>query len=244
MNNRINFDEEGKEQVNIRFNIINIIVYLIGIVLIVQLFNLQVVHGESYREQSNTRLSRTSTIKAARGSILDRSGNELAGVKTENNIEIYKTNISNDELNECALNLVNLLNQYQIGYSDTFPISINPFNFTISGDDLNNWKKKYKVPEEANAEEAFYKFKDKYEINNDNIDEIRKIISIRYLITTTGYSSTKSITIATNVNKEVVAQVSERNADFPGVSITTNATRTYLTGSLAAHVIGYTGKIK
>ena len=151
MNNRINFDEEGKEQINIRFNIINIIVYLIGIVLIVQLFNLQVVHGESYREQSNTRLSRTSTIKAARGSILDRSGNELAGVKTENNIEIYKTNISNDELNECALNLVNLLNQYQIGYSDTFPISINPFNFTISGDDLNNWKKKYKVTEEANA---------------------------------------------------------------------------------------------
>ena len=244
MNNRINFDEEGKEQINIRFNIINIIVYLIGIVLIVQLFNLQVVHGESYREQSNTRLSRTSTIKAARGSILDRSGNELAGVKTENNIEIYKTNISNDELNECALNLVNLLNQYQIGYSDTFPISINPFNFTISGDDLNNWKKKYKIDDGASAEEAFYKFKDKYEINNDNIDEIRKIISIRYLITTTGYSSTKSITIATNVNEEVVAQVSERNADFPGVSITTNAARTYLTGSLAAHVIGYTGKIK
>ena len=244
MNNRINFDEEGKEQINIRFNIINIIVYLIGIVLIVQLFNLQVVHGESYREQSNTRLSRTSTIKAARGSILDRSGNELAGVKTENNIEIYKTNISNDELNECALNLVNLLNQYQIEYSDTFPISINPFNFTISGDDLNNWKKKYKIDDGASAEEAFYKFKDKYEINNDNIDEIRKIISIRYLITTTGYSSTKSITIATNVNEEVVAQVSEKNADFPGVSITTNAARTYLTGSLAAHVIGYTGKIK
>ena len=96
MNNRINFDEEGKEQVNIRFNIINILVYLIGIILIVQLFNLQVVHGESYREQSNTRLSRSSVIKAARGSILDRSGNELAGVKTENNIEIYKTNISDE----------------------------------------------------------------------------------------------------------------------------------------------------
>ena len=244
MNNRINFDEEGKEQINIRFNIINVLVYLIGIVLIVQLFNLQVVHGESYREQSNTRLSRASTIKAARGSILDRSGNELAGVKTENDIEIYKTNISNDELNESALNLVNLLNQYQIEYTDNFPISINPFNFTISGEELTNWKKKYKISEEANAEEAFYKFKDKYEISNDNIDEIRKIISIRYLITTTGYSATKSITIATNVNEEVVAQISERNADFPGVSVTTNAARTYLTGSLAAHIIGYTGKIK
>ena len=241
MNNRINFDEEGKEQVNIRFNIINILVYLIGIILIVQLFNLQVVHGESYREQSNTRLSRTSIIKAARGSILDRSGNELAG---ENNIEIYKTNISDDELNKSVLNLVELLNKYQIGYDDTFPIKINPFEFTISGDELTNWKKKYKIAEDATAEESFYKFKNKYEITNDNVEEIRKIISIRYIITTTGYSATKSITIATNVNEEVVAQISERNSDFPGVSISTNAARTYLAGNLAAHVIGYTGKIK
>ncbi len=244
MNNRINFDEEGKEQVNIRFNIINILVYLIGIILIVQLFNLQIVHGESYREQSNTRLSRTSIIKAARGSILDRSGNELAGVKTENNIEIYKTNISDDELNKSVLNLVELLNKYQIGYDDTFPIKINPFEFTISGDELTNWKKKYKIAEDATAEESFYKFKNKYEITNDNVEEIRKIISIRYIITTTGYSATKSITIATNVNEEVVAQISERNSDFPGVSISTNAARTYLAGNLAAHVIGYTGKIK
>lgn len=244
MNNRINFDEEGKEQVNIRFNIINILVYLIGIILIVQLFNLQVVHGESYREQSNTRLSRSSVIKAARGSVLDRSGNELAGVKTENNIEIYKTNISDEELNKSVLNLVELLNKYEIGYDDTFPVKINPFEFTISGDELTNWKKKYKIAEDATAEEAFYKFKNKYEITNDNVEEIRKIISIRYIITTTGYSATKSITIATNVNEEVVAQISERNSDFPGVSISTNAARTYLAGNLAAHVIGYTGKIK
>ena len=244
MNNRINFDEEGKEQDNIRFNIINILVYLIGIILIVQLFNLQVVHGESYREQSNTRLSRSSVIKAARGSILDRSGNELAGVKTENNIEIYKTNISDEELNKSVLNLVELLNKYEIGYDDTFPVKINPFEFTISGDELTNWKKKYKIAEDATAEEAFYKFKNKYEITNDNVEEIRKIISIRYIITTTGYSATKSITIATNVNEEVVAQISERNSDFPGVSISTNAARTYLAGNLAAHVIGYTGKIK
>ena len=97
LNKRISFDKEtswgeenSNDQINFRFNIITVIAYLIGIVLIVQLFNLQVVNGESYREQSNTRLSRVSTIKAARGSILDRSGNELAGVKTENNIEIYK----------------------------------------------------------------------------------------------------------------------------------------------------------
>ena len=101
-----------KEHTNLRFNILMIIVYIIGAILIVKLFELQIVKGASYREISNTRLSRVSTIKAARGSILDRSGNEFAGVKTENDIEIYKTNISNDELNESALNLVNLLDKY------------------------------------------------------------------------------------------------------------------------------------
>lgn len=251
LNNRISFDRETSwdndvksEQVNFRFNIVTILSYAIGIVLIVQLFNLQVINGESYREQSNTRLSRVSTIKAARGSILDRSGNELAGVKTENNIEIYKTNISNDELNEAALNLVNLMNQYQISYTDNFPISINPFTFTISGDELSKFKKKFKIEENADAETVFYKVKDKYQIKNDNIEDIRKIIAIRYIITTKGYSATKSITIATNVSDEVVAQISERNSDFPGISIETKAARTYLAGSMAAHVIGYTGKIK
>ena len=77
-----------------------------------------------------------------------------------------------------------------------------------------------------------------------NIEDIRKIIAIRYIITTKGYSATKSITIATNVSDEVVAQISERNSAFPGISIETKAARTYLAGSMAAHVIGYTGKIK
>lgn len=85
MNKRISFDKDttwerevGTEQINLRFNIITIIVYLIGIILIAQLFNLQVVKGESYREQSNTRLSRVIEIDSTRGSILDRSGTELA----------------------------------------------------------------------------------------------------------------------------------------------------------------------
>ena len=152
MNNRISFNREttwekeiGNEQINFRFNIITILIYIIGIVLIAQLFNLQIVNGESYREQSNTRLSRVTSVEAARGSIVDRSGNELAGVRTEYSIEIFKTNIANDELNETILRLVNLLNDYQISYTDTFPIKINPFEFTIADDELAKWKTKYKI---------------------------------------------------------------------------------------------------
>ena len=250
MNNRISFDrdttwekEVGNEQRNFRFNIITIIVYIIGIILIVQLFNLQVVNGESYREQSNTRLSRIISIEAARGSILDRSGNELAGVRAQNNIELFKTNVGDEELNQAILKLVNLLNEYQISFTDTFPIKIEPYEFTIKDEELAKWKKTYKIDENASPTEAFDEFKEKYEITTDNAQDARKIISIRYKITTTGYSATKSITIAEDVSDEVVAQISERNSEFPGVNITTEAVRTYSSGTLAAHVIGYTRTI-
>ncbi len=250
MNKRVSFDKDttwerelGVEQINLRFNIITILVYAIGIILIAQLFNLQIVNGESYREQSNTRLSRVVKIDSSRGSILDRSGNELAGIRAENNVELIKTNISDEELNNCILKLVNLLNEQQVSYKDTFPININPFEFTISDEELENWKTKYKIEEDATAEEAFYEFKSKYKITNENVEEVRKIISIRYLITTTGYSATKSITIATDVNDTVVAQINERNSEFPGISIETKSVRTYNNGTLAAHVIGYTRTI-
>ena len=250
MNKRVSFDKDttwerevGVEQINLRFNIIVILVYAIGIILIAQLFNLQIVNGESYREQSNTRLSRVIKIDSSRGSILDRSGNELAGVRAVNNIELIKTNISDEDLNKCILNLVNLLNEQQVSYKDDFPIKINPFEYTISGEELENWKEKNKIEQEATAEEAFNKFKSKYQITNDNVEDIRKIISIRYLIATTGYSATKSITIAEDVNDVVVAQINERNSEFPGVSIDTKSVRTYNNGTLAAHVIGYTRTI-
>ena len=250
MNKRISFDKEtsweqenGIKQVNFRFNIITILVYAIGIILIAQLFNLQVVHGESYRQQSNTRLSRISKIDSVRGSILDRSGTELAGIRAVNNVEIYKTNVSDDELNTAILKLVNLLNEQQATYTDTFPVKISPFEYTISDSTLEKWKKKYKLSEDTTAEEAFYKFKSKYQISTDNVEDIRKIISIRYLITITGYSATKPITISKDVNDTVVAQINERNGEFPGISIDTTAERVYNNGTLAAHVIGYTRTI-
>ena len=61
------------EKNNLRFNILTVITYIVGIILIIQLFNLQIVNGEEYRANSNTRLSRNAKIEAARGNLLDSS---------------------------------------------------------------------------------------------------------------------------------------------------------------------------
>ena len=199
--------------------------YIIGIVLIIQLFNLQIVHGAEYREESNTRLTRETTLEAARGEILDRTGTALVTNSTKFSVELYKTKIDDNELNNSILNIVNLLEKYQVEYVDSFPISIDPFQFTISDETLADWKETYELDENASAEEAFYDFKDRYEIQNTDITEIRKIIAIRYEITTIGYSSTRALTIAEDIPREAVAEFLESSEKFPGINIVTELVR-------------------
>ena len=242
----LNFKKTKKKtrsNLNLRFNILTVLTYIIGIVLIIQLFNLQIVHGAEYREESNTRLTRETTLEAARGEILDRTGTALVTNSTKFGVELYKTKIDDNELNNSILNIVNLLEKYQVEYVDSFPISIDPFQFTISDETLADWKETYKLDENASAEEAFYDFKDRYEIKNTDIAEIRKIIAIRYEITTTGYSSTRALTIADDIPREAVAEFSESSEKFPGINIVTEPVREYTSGTLASHILGYASTI-
>lgn len=232
-----------KSKIKFRYNVMTVFTYIIGIVLIAQLFNLQIVHGAEYREQSNTRLTRETTLEAARGSILDRSGTVLASTDMRFSLELYKTKIDDETLNNSILGIIQVLEKYGISYDDNFPISINPFAFTIEGENLQKWKKTYDLDENATAEQAFYNFKNRYEISNTDINEVRKIICIRYQITTEGYSSTKALKIAENIPREAVAEFSENSDKYPGTNIVVESVREYTQGSLAAHVIGYASKI-
>lgn len=230
--------------IKLRYNIVTTLVYIIGIVLIVQLFNLQIVNGEEYRETSNTRLTRESTLKAARGNITDSSGTILVGTTTSYNLEIYKSKIDTKTLNDTLLRVANVLEQNNSKYINDFPITVNPFAFTYNDQEKEKkWKKANKIDENLSAEETFYKFKEKYEIENENVEEAIKIMAIRYQIALEGYSSTKSVTIAQNISVESVHIFNEQNDLFPGVNIVEIPVRSYPKGILAAHVVGHTSKI-
>lgn len=233
----------NKKNINFRYNSITIFTYFIGIILIIQLFNLQIIHGAEYREESNTRLTRESTLEAARGEILDRSGNVLVTSSQKFDLELYKSKIDTDTLNDTILKIVNVLDKYEVDYTDSFPIKIEPFEFTLSGDSLSNWKKNNDINADSNAEETFYKFKDKYKIKNENISEVRKIMAIRYAIVKEGYSSTKSLTIAKDIPREAVAEFTESGDEFPGINISVQPVRKYKEGNLASHILGYAHKI-
>lgn len=233
-----------KANVNLRFNILTVLIYIVGIILIVKLFSLQIVHGAEYREQSNTRLTRESTLEASRGAILDKTGAPLVTSSMRFSLEMYKTKVDNDTLNRDILNMVQVLEKYEISYVDSFPISINPYEFKISEQALTNWKKANNLEASATAEEAFNKFVTKYKIQNtNNVEELRKIIAIRYEISQKGYSSTKAITIAKNIPREAVAEFSENSSKFSGLNIVVQPVRSYTSENLASHILGYASQI-
>ena len=158
---------------------------------------------------------------------------------------MYKTNVENSVLNHSILVMTNILKQNGDDYINLFPISINPFQFVFDSDEeLAKWKKDHKIPSTASAEEAFYLFRDKYEIESDDIEEILQILDIRYAISTAGYSTTKSITISPDISRESAVQLGELGQELTGVNVVQEPIRKYHTGSLASHIIGYIQKMR
>lgn len=230
-------------KIKVRYNIILLSIYIIGIILLVQLFNLQIVKGQEYRKQSNTRLTRETTIKAARGNICDRNGNKLVSTKMEFNLELYKTKIDNKTLNQTILDMINILDKNEDTYIDNLPIKVEPFEFVGSDETIQSWKKTNKIQENLSAEECFYKLKQKYEIIQENVQDARKIMGVRYEISSKGYSSTKTVELAKNISRTSMLEISEQNSNFPGINIITVPTVTYNSETLASHILGTVGKI-
>ena len=238
------FKKRKMPNINLRFNTLSALIYIIGIILLIQLFNLQIVNGQSYREASNTRLTRESTLYASRGYILDRNGNALANTEMTFSLEMYKTKLESKVLNDTILNIINTLESNGDSYFDNFPIKINPFEYSFTNDERKiKWLKSYKLNEDTTPEEAFEYFKKKYSIENENIEDIRKILIVRYRITSEGYSATKSLTIASNISRKCALIFTEQSSKFPGISVTQNSKRSYPNEKLASHIIGYINSI-
>ena len=54
---------------NSRFNVLIVFVCIVGLAFIVKLYDLQIVNGESYLEQSEKRLVREVSVQGPRGEI-------------------------------------------------------------------------------------------------------------------------------------------------------------------------------
>lgn len=228
----------------VRYNIMTAITYIVGIILLIQLFNLQIIHGAEYRETSNSRLTRESTVKAARGSIKDRTGVDLVSTDTGYSVEIYSTKVDDAGLNSSIQKFIEILEANEDKFVDNLPITVNPFAFTEeSEEEQKNWKRNNDIDENYSAEQVFYHLKDEYKITTEDVEMARKIMAVRYEITRNGYSTTRSVTIAKDISDVSAVQLREQNASLAGMNVVTEPTVSYKSENLASHVLGYVGAI-
>ena len=85
--------------------------------------------------------------------------------------------------------------------------------------------------------------KEKYGINEENIQKARKIMTVRYEISRNGYSNIKPVIISKSISYLSANQIKEQSSSFPGTSVVTTPIVTYPYGSLASHILGYVGSI-
>lgn len=232
--------------INDRYLIMYFCVIVISIVFIITLFNLQIIKGEEYREQSEKRMLRTKTVTAPRGEIYDRNGVILATNKLSYDIRLYKVRVDTKQQNDGIFRLIEILNENSDKVYSTFPVNdtLDGFNFE-NEEEEKKWKKEFKLDENLNFDEVIDKYIEKYELQDysKNRQNQIKMIQIKYEANLNGYSLFNSATIAKDISQNSVAKLGEEKYKIYGISIVSVPKRYYPNGTLLSHTIGYVSKI-
>ena len=227
--------------------VLSIILSLISIVFIIQLFNIQIINGASYREQAENKIVRTETISASRGEIYDRNGVLLATNKLTYNIELYRTKVGTELTNNAIRDLVDILTSNGDNIYSTFPINDSLDNFSddyLQDDDIRkNFLRGIKLSEDANFDDVIDYYTDLYAVEDYSYEDKIKIIRVKYEANQNGYSLFNSAIIAKNISKSSVAQIEEQKSKLYGFNIISVPQRYYISDDFACHILGYVSKI-
>ncbi len=233
------------EILNNRYIILSIVTIVIAIIFIVQLFNIQIVNGEEYRQTAQKRMVRSENIIAPRGEITDRNGVVLATSKLAFDVELYKVNVDTKAQNNGLKKFVEILETNGDKIYSTFPIndSFDGFNFSDEAAE-KKWKNEMKINESFNFSQTIDYYIKKYELDNIPDRNMQmKIIKIKYEGALNAYSLFKGITIAKDISEKSVASIEERKNELHGLNVISTPKRYYTNSFLTSHIVGYVSKV-
>lgn len=224
--------------------ILGAVTVIIGFIYIVTLFNMQVIEGKSYRDQSEKKMLRNETITAARGEIYDRNGVVLATNKWTFDLQIYKVKVTNDQQNQAIYDTIKILESNGDKIYSSFPINDEhtDFNFDNKNDELK-WKKDMNIKEDFNFNQTIDYYIDRYGLSSYKREDAIKIIMVRYEASLMGYSLFKPVTVAKDISEKSLAQIEEQKFKLYGFDTVSVPKRYYPEGLLASQTIGYVSKI-
>ena len=126
------------------------------------------------------------------------------------------------------------------------PILVSKWLFTEEKN-KQDWLESYGIKDsKITAKKAFYEIRNNknYKIDKNLSDsDARKILVVRDLIKSQGYSQYNPITIATDISQKTISQLEESAIELPGVSVAVEPVRYYPNTTLASHILGHMGKM-
>ena len=126
------------------------------------------------------------------------------------------------------------------------PILVSKWLFTEQKN-KQDWLESYGINDsKITAKKAFNKIRNSKSYQIDKVlsdSDARKILVVRDLIKSQGYSQYNPITIATDISQKTISQLEESAIELPGVSVAVEPVRYYPNTTLASHILGHMGKM-
>ncbi len=214
-------------QIRLRGQLFRGTVLIAFVVLALQLWNLQVVQGETYKSLADANRFRLTQIPASRGVIYDRNGELLVRNRPTYNVIIIPAYLPDNATEEARIfaRLADLL---------TLPITTQ-------------------VEPAAGRNNGYFQAITQHQYNRQLQRQIINTRSRRYAKAPLGirdavnqnrtFAPFLPVTIATDVDPVIVSKIEEERLDLPGVLIDIAPTRDYVRAELVSHILGYVGPI-
>ncbi|PEU38200.1 penicillin-binding protein [Bacillus pseudomycoides] len=242
--------QTGKKQktsISIRLNILFFCVFILFSAIIFQLGKVQIVDGETYKNQVEKNENATTSIPVPRGKIYDREGKQVVDNRALRTITYTKLKgVSSEDILKTAKDIANILE-----------ISEEEINKLTEVDKKDFWmqlnKKRAKAKITKQEEEKFREKGIEGKELDKRIEELRRkriteeelgeltpqdlqVLVIKSKMSS-GYQMTPQV-IKKDVTEQEYTRISENLAKFPGIDATVDWERNYVNGDLFRSVLG------
>ena len=211
-----------------------------------RLFNLQIISTDGNTDNT-TYYTTVTTVRAARGDILDRNGKVLVGNRASYDLVFNHFVIkSADNRNEYLYTLLKKCEELGVEHQDHLPVTTTrPFEYTLS-DYSTAWQGYYQNymsdrswDPDLTAPLLIEKMRELYKIPAGwTEEEARAVIGLRYEFDLRGVTKLPSYVFISDVDSENLAAILELNT--PGLMVESSTVREYHT-TYGAHILGYMG---
>ncbi len=240
-------EKKSGRAVPMRLNILFLCVFILFSAMIIQLGKVQIIDGETYKNEVEKRENATVSLSVPRGKIFDREGNPVVDNKSLRTITYTKMKgVKSEEILKTARQLADIIEIPQedidkLTETDKkdFWMQLNPTltEKLVSKKEINRFRDKDITGKNLDKKIEELKRKRVTDKNlQDLTDKDIKVLAIKSKMTS-GYQMAPQI-IKKDVSEKEFTIISEGLANLPGVDVSVDWERVYVNDGLFRSVLG------